>query len=456
MEGTFPGMDGLYLSNAAQVLLQTGKTQNALETSVKRLSSGLRISSAADDPSGLAVAENLSSKASGFERSAENVQDANNALSIADGALQTVTDILQRVRSLIVQSNSDITSENDRKSIQAEIDQALKEINTISQNTQFNGRHLLDGSLDNAQAQPTQVREIPGDTNASGNLQTTVVNADGLGNPGPLVSGVTAGSTLAVSPITFKITVTDYSQSPIDPLTGVPVVDPSTGNPVPGFTVHLSAYSKDPGFGPEQDQISVFPITGFLPQSGSVNYPSFPGTALTFTISNLTPSDVGASQAFITTQAVAAKTGAPLNIHDGANEGATTAITIAGVSTSDLAINDVSVLSPISIDPTTGILTQSTSNALAATDAEYRVDAAITQITGERAQIGAQITALTSDANNDTISETNLRAAESNIRDTNIGSEVTTLTRNQILSTYQKTLLTQTTAISQLILRLVS
>src|SRR5580658_1486031 len=144
-----PGIGGLSIANnllANAVSLNLNKNQQALQTSVTRLSSGLRINTAADDPSGLAIAETLQSQVNGFDQAVQNVQDANNAAQVAEGALQTTTDILQRIRSLAVEASSDITSPSDKQNLQVEVGQLLLEVNRISQNTQFNGLSLLDGS----------------------------------------------------------------------------------------------------------------------------------------------------------------------------------------------------------------------------------------------------------------------------------------------------------------------
>jgi len=122
------------------------RNQSALQTSVTRLSSGLRINSAADDPSGLAIAANLQSQVAGFDQATQNVQNATNAASVADGALATTTDLLQRIRSLAVEAASDISSNADKANIQTEISALLLEVNRISQDTSFNGVTLLDGS----------------------------------------------------------------------------------------------------------------------------------------------------------------------------------------------------------------------------------------------------------------------------------------------------------------------
>jgi flagellin len=116
---------------ANQVALNLAKNQDALQSSVTKLSSGLRINTAADDPSGLAIAEELQSQVNGFDQAVSNVQDATNAATVADGALQTTTDILQRIRSLAVEASSDISTQADKGNLQTEVTQLLQEVNTI-------------------------------------------------------------------------------------------------------------------------------------------------------------------------------------------------------------------------------------------------------------------------------------------------------------------------------------
>jgi flagellin len=132
------------LANAASENL--ARNQAALQTSVTRLSTGLRINAASDDPSGLAISQSLQSQIAGFDQATQNVQNATNAASIADGALAATTTILQRIRTLAVQAASDISSTADKANLQTEISQLLLEVNRIAQNTSFNGVALLDGS----------------------------------------------------------------------------------------------------------------------------------------------------------------------------------------------------------------------------------------------------------------------------------------------------------------------
>ncbi len=122
-------------------------TQNAMSTSLARLSSGLRINRAADDAAGLAISEKLRAQSNGLNQATSNAQDGISLIQTAEGALNESHSILQRMRQLAVQSANDTNSGDDRKQIQKEVDQLAKELNRIGNTTQFNKQDLLKGSF---------------------------------------------------------------------------------------------------------------------------------------------------------------------------------------------------------------------------------------------------------------------------------------------------------------------
>ncbi|WP_159652144.1 flagellin N-terminal helical domain-containing protein [Methylicorpusculum oleiharenae] len=122
------------------------KSQTALQTSMQRLSSGLRINSAKDDAAGLAISDRFIAQINGLNQASRNANDGISLAQTAEGALDEVSNGLQRMRTLAVQSANDTNSASDRQSIQLEIDQIVSEINRIGTTTQFNGKSLLDGS----------------------------------------------------------------------------------------------------------------------------------------------------------------------------------------------------------------------------------------------------------------------------------------------------------------------
>ncbi|GHV45420.1 flagellin [Synergistales bacterium] len=122
------------------------RTSSALEKSIQKLSTGLRINSAADDAAGLAISEKMRAQIQGLDRAIGNSQDGISMIQTAEGALSETHSILQRMRELSVQAANDTLTQEDRGYIQLEIDQLREEITRIGNTTQFNKKKLLDGS----------------------------------------------------------------------------------------------------------------------------------------------------------------------------------------------------------------------------------------------------------------------------------------------------------------------
>lgn len=121
-------------------------SQSLLQTSMQRLSSGLRINSAKDDAAGLAIAAGMTSQIRGLNQAARNAQDGISLAQTAEGAMQEVTNMLQRMRELAVQSASDSNSDAERVFLNDEFLALQTEIDRISQSTQFNGQYVLNGT----------------------------------------------------------------------------------------------------------------------------------------------------------------------------------------------------------------------------------------------------------------------------------------------------------------------
>ncbi len=120
-------------------------TSNALQKSIAKLSSGLRINSAADDAAGLAISEKMRSQVRGLDRAVANTQDGISLIQTAEGALSETHSILQRMRELAVQAANDTLTQQDRSYIQVEMDQLKDEVTRIGNTTQFNKKKLLNG-----------------------------------------------------------------------------------------------------------------------------------------------------------------------------------------------------------------------------------------------------------------------------------------------------------------------
>lgn len=126
------------------------RSQGALQTSLQRLSSGLRINSAKDDAAGLAIAERFTTQIRGLNQAVRNANDGISLTQTGEGALSEITNNLQRIRELAVQSANATNSNSDRAALDLEVQQRLAEVDRIANQTSFNGRKILDGSFGNA------------------------------------------------------------------------------------------------------------------------------------------------------------------------------------------------------------------------------------------------------------------------------------------------------------------
>ncbi len=125
-----------------------GKTNKALDKSLERLSSGYKINRAADDAAGMAISQKMKTQIAGLDQASRNASDGISVIQTAEGALQEVTAMLQRMRELSVQAANGTNTGDDRAAIQREINQLNEEIDRISATTEFNTKTLLDGNVD--------------------------------------------------------------------------------------------------------------------------------------------------------------------------------------------------------------------------------------------------------------------------------------------------------------------
>ncbi|MCG9760921.1 MULTISPECIES: flagellin [Pseudoalteromonas] len=131
--------------NAQRQLMNSG---NALDTSFKRLSSGFRINSAADDAAGLQISDRLTSQINGLNQGNRNANDGISLAQTAEGAMDEVTSMFQRMRTLAQQASNGSNTDEDRLAIQEEIRSLASEVNRVAKDTTFGGQNLLDGSYE--------------------------------------------------------------------------------------------------------------------------------------------------------------------------------------------------------------------------------------------------------------------------------------------------------------------
>jgi flagellin len=188
----------------------------SLDTSFQRLSSGLRINSAADDAAGLLISNRLTSQVNGLNQSVRNANDGISLSQTAEGALDETTNMLQRMRTLSIQASNGSNSDKDRAALQQEVSQLSTEINRIASDTTFGGENLLDGTY-------TGIFQVGADSNQtiSFNLTDGGINntIDYAGNGGFTMSGLSSSATTAqVDVTTASVSTMANAQSMVDVL----------------------------------------------------------------------------------------------------------------------------------------------------------------------------------------------------------------------------------------------
>jgi flagellin len=207
--------------NASRNLVVTGRNLN---TSIERLSSGIKINSSADDAANVAVSESLNAQTKGFVQATENANDAIAIISTAEGSYNTISDILTRMRELAVQSASDGLTDTERAYLDTEFTQLISEMDRVSDVAEYNGIKLMDGTAgDGAGLMTFQVG-----TRNTGNDQITLnlndqdsnallvngLQVDNLTNSQSAIDAIdTALSTLATDRATLGSTINQLTMA---------------------------------------------------------------------------------------------------------------------------------------------------------------------------------------------------------------------------------------------------
>ena len=192
-------------ASVAQAAL--ARNDRALGTAMEQLSTGRKINSAADNASGLAISTRMTSQIRGLDQAVRNANDAISMVNTAEGALDEITDMLQRMRELAVQSGTGTTSSNDRVFLDAEYDHLVAEIERVSANTEWNGRAILAGAAGGAATvsgvtyqvgmDPTQTIAVDFGNMAS---DATMASLNGFGlDAGTIASAIAKSSRVIVA-----------------------------------------------------------------------------------------------------------------------------------------------------------------------------------------------------------------------------------------------------------------
>ena len=407
-----------------------GKSQSALQTSMERLSSGLRINSAADDAAGQAIANRMTAQTTGLSQAQRNANDGISVAQTAEGALNQVNDNLQRVRELTVQAQNGTNSTSDLSSIQDEINQRLSEIDRISEETSFNGVKVL---ADNQQLD-IQVGANDGEK-ITMNLKKINAEELNLGNFN-VAPGITAAD--------------------VDTATDLNGTDARVGE---SYTVNVAAdgsatsgiasdglYKMDDGsYAVKGDDGNYYTATltdddansevdVAWDTSGGATTASVAGSELTELASEATVSYSGSEAVYAYN---GTEDGAPAYVLQGTDADGNTVYHEATIGTD----GTVTKGDELSTQP-------KTENPLAA------LDGALSTVDSLRSELGAMQNRFDSAITNLSTTETNLTAARSRIEDADYAVEVSNMTRAQILQQAGTSVLAQANQVPQGVLSL--
>ncbi|MGZ4506757.1 flagellin N-terminal helical domain-containing protein [Oryzihumus sp.] len=399
-------------------------TNSSLSKSLERLSSGFRINRAADDAAGLAISEGLRSQIGGMTQAVRNAQDGTSVVQTAEGALNETTSILQRMRDLSVQaSNGGSLNSDATASIQKEIGQLKQELSRIADTTTFNGTKLLDGNYSGA----FQVGANAGET-ISVNIGKAASSV-GLGVDG--VDVTKAGA------YTFNADGTGGA--------GQAAVTTAASASAPAVMT-IGAKTGD-DFG---SATAATALDSFKNLSGSI---SFGGK--TFDLGSVDYSQATDSASALAALNTAANSALGLTNNAFAVSGTDLTFTVtdavAGYTgTGGQALNDGTNSTATQLSNATATFTA----ASGASDAIKAIDAAIKQVSSQRADLGAIQNRFDHTINNLNVAIENTTASESRIRDTDMASEMTKFTQAQVLTQAGTAMLAQANQATQSILKL--
>lgn len=438
---------------------------NQLAQSLQRLSSGLRINSAKDDAAGLAISERMTTQIRGLNQAARNANDGISLSQTTEGALQEVTNNLQRIRELAVQAANATNSDSDRAALDQEVQQRLAEIDRIATQTSFNGRKVLDGSFGSA---TFQVGANVGET--IGIELNTSMRTAAIGKIAVQESGSTSGLFDRIVVEAGDLTVGGNSIA-AGTYTSVEDLAAAIGDAAPaGVTVSVTAggeiqieNASGAGVAVAGDLADDLGLAGNIADGAngtSANAGSFfDGLTLAagaFTLSVGDGDAIDLAGDYATAQ----------DLVDAINSkvsGATAVVqsdgTLSISATDNLTIGGAQANSVLGF--AVGTFTANGSlngvnvkDADAANDTILRIDAALTSVSELRSTLGAIQNRFESTINNlQTVTE-NLTASRSRIQDTDFAAETAALTRAQILQQAGTAMVAQANSVPQNVLSL--
>jgi len=439
------------------------RSSEGLQTSMQRLSSGMRINSAKDDAAGLQISNRLTSQVNGLGVAQRNANDGISMAQTAEGAMQESTNILQRMRDLALQSANGSNSQSDRDALQKEVGALQTELTRISNTTTFGGVNLLDGTFGSKQFQ------VGSDANQTISMTLSGISATDLGNytldsagsvfgvgaAGGALSTLAEGTTNAFTvngPKGIGAYTSVATDSAVETAAGINALNVGVeAEAVLDTTIEL----KVAGAGTMTIGNNTFALANYgtdnealaedLGKAGfdtSVN-----NGVISIKATGVAGIDISGASAGDTALGGTDSTAATSSFSSKLSLSSDDAFSIAG-TTGTISAGTASAKTTIaSVD----ISTSQTS----AQDAIDTIDAALSQIDGQRADLGALQNRFSFTISNLANVQENVAASRSRIQDTDFAVETAAMTKNQILQQAGTSILAQANQLPQAALSLI-
>lgn len=376
--------------NAMTALNSATKNTALAGSSMEKLSSGLKINKAADNATGLAISEKMRSQIRGLDQASQNTQDGISVVQTAEGAIEEVGNIVQRMRELAVQGANETNTGSDRAKISEELTQLHEEIDRIAESTQFNGKDLLNGTNT---VRVENGHDITKDAKINKVEIQDGFDFDDLGTE-------------------IKVKTTASAQN---------------GNK--GSKIELDGNDK---YGIAADKLAD---DGKISVGSTITITDSNGKSIKFTVKDeinaTTAQKIGDTKETATNIS-----GKEISLQVGANtsDSQTLKVKIENVSTKSLGLNG---------DTITKMAKEGTKGTTAANDMIKSLDKALERVNTSRANLGAMQNRLETTASNLTTSNENLTAAESRIRDVDVAEEMMNLSKLNLINQAAQAMMSQ-------------
>jgi flagellin len=388
---------GMYINtNISALAAERNLSMNSTsyQSSVQKLSSGLRINSAADDAAGLSISEKLQAQVNGLAQAQRNAQDGISLIQTAGGALTSVTSMLQRMRELAVQASNGTLAPSDESAISQEMSQLDAEITRTASTTQFNNINLLDGTLGGA----TTVNTGTSGLVSGATLATSGINVSALN-----VSGATGANTYTFSSTAAgTITLTNSANNMAQTVNVATMLTQGTSNQVLNFS-QLGVSVTLSGYGANGTQAKII-------------------------------ADLNTAANVKTAAAT------PFQLQIGANSGQTVTMSVADMRATAIGAGNGSGFTSLDNGVTSFAGAATTANAQ---NLILSIDQAISDVSNANSGLGAMQNRLQNTIQNLSVGEQNMTAAESAIRDVNMAAEMVNFTKTGILQQAGQAILAQ-------------